>query len=95
VSIEQGAGGDEATSAIEIADESRRVDQRLLDGWMDARLRAALKELPAVYRTVLVMREIEGLSTKEVASITRVSEANVKTRVHRARLMLRRRLEHV
>ena len=95
VSIEQGAGGDDARNVIDVADESRRPDQRMLDGWMGARLRAALKELPAAYRTVLVMREIEGLSTKEVASITRVSEANVKTRLHRARLMLRRRLEHV
>ena len=42
---------------------------------------------------LMVMREIEGLSTKEVATITEVSEANVKTRLHRARLMLRRRLE--
>jgi RNA polymerase sigma-70 factor (ECF subfamily) len=95
VSIEQGAGGDGGRSVMEVADESRRVDQRMIDGWMDVRLRAALKELPAPYRIVLVMREIEGLSTKEVASITRVSEANVKTRLHRARLMLRRRLEHV
>jgi RNA polymerase sigma-70 factor (ECF subfamily) len=42
---------------------------------------------------IVVMREIEGLSTKEVAEATGFSEANVKTRLHRARLMLRRRLE--
>ena len=93
VSIEQSAGEDDRMSVSEVADESLRADQRMIDGWMDARLRAALKELPAPYRTVLVMREIEGLSTKEVATITEVSEANVKTRLHRARLMLRRRLE--
>jgi len=92
VSIEQSAGEDDRMSVSEVA-ESLRADQRMIDGWMDARLRAALKELPAPYRTVLVMREIEGLSTKEVATITEVSEANVKTRLHRARLMLRRRLE--
>jgi RNA polymerase sigma-70 factor (ECF subfamily) len=95
VSIEQGGKGDDGETAVDVADESRRADQQMIDGWMDARLRAALKELPAAYRTVLVMREIEGLSTKEVATITGVSEANVKTRLHRARLMLRRRLEYV
>jgi RNA polymerase sigma-70 factor, ECF subfamily len=95
VSIEQGASGHHGSSVIDVADESRRADQRMLDGWMDGRLRVALKELPAAYRTVLVMREIEGLSTKEVAIITKASEANVKTRLHRARLMLRRRLEDV
>jgi RNA polymerase sigma-70 factor (ECF subfamily) len=44
---------------------------------------------------VVVLREIEGLSTKEVAMVTGLSEANVKTRLHRARLMLRRQLEDV
>jgi RNA polymerase sigma-70 factor, ECF subfamily len=42
---------------------------------------------------VLIMREIEGLSTREVATVTGLSEANVKTRLHRARLLLRARLE--
>ena len=93
VSIEQGAEGGDGTTAIDVADASRPADQRMIDGWMDARLRAALKELPALHRTVLVMREMEGLSTREVATITGISEANVKTRLHRARLMLRHRLE--
>jgi RNA polymerase sigma-70 factor (ECF subfamily) len=35
------------------------------------------------------MREMEGLSTREVAVISGLSESNVKTRLHRARLMLR------
>jgi RNA polymerase sigma-70 factor (ECF subfamily) len=93
VSIEQRAEAGDDKTVIDVADESRPVDQRLIDGWMDARLRAALKELPASYRIVLVMREMEGLSTREVATVTGISEANVKTRLHRARLMLRHRLE--
>jgi len=93
VSIEQGTDRGGESTAIDVADESRPADQRMIDGWMDSRLRAALKELPALYRTVLVMRQIEGLSTKEVATITGISEANVKTRLHRARLLLRRGLE--
>jgi DNA-directed RNA polymerase specialized sigma24 family protein len=39
------------------------------------------------------MREMEGLSTRDVAEITGYSEANVKTRLHRAGLSLRRHLE--
>jgi RNA polymerase sigma-70 factor (ECF subfamily) len=62
---------------------------------VDVRLRKALKRLPPTYRFFVVMREIEGLSTIEVAAIAGVSEANVKTRLHRARLMLRKQLEHV
>jgi RNA polymerase sigma-70 factor (ECF subfamily) len=93
VSIEQGADAGDGTAAIDVADEARPADQRLIDGWMDARLRAALNNLPASYRMVLVMREMEELSTREVATITGISEANVKTRLHRARVMLRQRLE--
>jgi RNA polymerase sigma-70 factor (ECF subfamily) len=80
---------------VDVPDPSRAIDQRLVDAWVDGRLRQALTRLPPSYRMIVVMREIEGLSTKEVAAIAGVSEANVKTRLHRARLMLRKQLEHV
>ena len=60
----------------------RRVDRC-------AALRRALKALPPWYRMIVVMREMEGLSTREVAGVAGFSEANVKTRLHRARVMLR------
>jgi RNA polymerase sigma factor (sigma-70 family) len=80
---------------VDVADSSRPIDQQLIDGWMDGRLRQALKQLPPSYRMIVVMREIEGLPTKDVAAIAGVSESNVKTRLHRARLMLRKQLERV
>jgi RNA polymerase sigma-70 factor (ECF subfamily) len=95
VSVERGVETGDGTVHVDVADPSRSVDQRLMDGWMDGRLRQPLKRLPPSYRMIVVMREIEGLSTKEVAAIAGVSEANVKTRLHRARLMLRKQLEHV
>lgn len=94
VSVEQGIGAMDGTNApIDVADTTRPADQRLIDAGMDGRLRDALKKLPPSYRMIVVMREMEGLSTHEVATVTRLSEANVKTRLHRARLMLRRHLE--
>jgi RNA polymerase sigma-70 factor, ECF subfamily len=95
VSLDSRHDAADAAPVLEIADRSRRADERLIEGWMDARLRTALNTLPRVYRMIVVMREIEGLSTKEVATVTGFSEANVKTRLHRARLMLRQRLEKV
>lgn len=96
VSIEHGIEGrDGATAAVDVADDTRPVDEQLMDDWMDGRLRDALKKLPPEYRMIVVMREIEGLSTREVAAVTGYSEANVKTRLHRARLMLRRHVEGV
>ena len=94
VSLED-AGGVSDRALTTLADQSRRPDEQLISTWMDGRLRHALKTLPPSYRMIVVMREMEGLSTKEVAEITGFSEANVKTRLHRARLMLRRWLEAV
>ncbi len=52
-------------------------------------LKAALIKLPESYRTVFVMRDLEGLSVKETASMLKLSESNVKVRLMRARLFLR------
>ena len=95
VSLEQGVERTDGAIALDVADRSRPADERLIDGRRHGRLRAALRGLPPTYRMVVVLREIEGLSTKEVAMVTGLSEANVKTRLHRARLMLRRQLEDV
>jgi RNA polymerase sigma-70 factor (ECF subfamily) len=92
VSIEQGAGSDDESRPVEIEDRSRPADTQLVDAWIGERLRSALDRLPPAYRAIVVLREIEGLSTREVAAITRLSEANVKTRLHRARGMLRQYL---
>jgi RNA polymerase sigma-70 factor (ECF subfamily) len=51
--------------------------------------------LPRPYRVVVFLREMEGLSTREVAEILGVSEANVKTRLHRARMSLQQQLGDV
>ena len=48
-----------------------------------------ISALPEAYRLVLMMREVEGLSTSETAACLDVSEDVVKTRLHRARTMLR------
>jgi RNA polymerase sigma-70 factor (ECF subfamily) len=95
VPLDQPADDARERGAIHVADRSRPADQHLIDAWMGRRLRSALTSLPRPYRMIIVMREIEGLSTKEVAGITGMSEANVKTRLHRARLMLRRQLGNV
>jgi RNA polymerase sigma-70 factor (ECF subfamily) len=78
--------------AIEVEDRARAADDRLIDAWIGDRLRLALQHLPRSSRAIVVLREIEGLSTKEVASLMGISEANVKTRLHRARTLLRKEL---
>ena len=52
------------------------------------RLRKALGTLPGPYRAIVFLREMEGLSTREVAKVMGMTEDNVKTRLHRARVQL-------
>lgn len=55
-------------------------------------LHEAIQALPQKYRLVLVLRDMEGLTAKEVGSIMGLNERAVKSRLHRARLFVRKRL---
>ena len=56
-------------------------------------LSAAIEQLPDDYRAVVVLRDVEGLPHREIAETLGLTVVNVKMRVHRARLFLRKRLE--
>jgi RNA polymerase sigma-70 factor (ECF subfamily) len=93
-SIEQGATyADGEPTPLDVPDTRRPADQQLMNARLGERLRRALATLPPGYRVIVVLREMEGLSTREVATITGLSEATVKQRLHRARMMLRKSLE--
>ena len=55
-------------------------------------LRVAISQLSVPYRTALMLRDVEGLSTREAAEIAGVGEAAFKSRLHQARLMVRARV---
>lgn len=55
-------------------------------------LEQAIAKLPDDYRAVFVLRDIDGLSNKEVSEILTLSIPAIKSRLHRSRLMLRRKL---
>jgi len=56
-------------------------------------LETAIDALPQLYRTVFVLREVEDMSVAETADCLGITEESVKTRFHRARALLRGRLE--
>lgn len=58
-------------------------------------LEGAIRELPPELRIVLLLREVEGLSTREVAEVLDLGVSAVKMRLHRARMNLRHRLGEV
>lgn len=56
-------------------------------------LEESVRALPIEYRTPLILRDVEGLSTREAAEIMDLGEAAFKSRLHRARLAVRRALD--
>jgi RNA polymerase sigma-70 factor (ECF subfamily) len=80
-------------AGAEPAGRERTPESLAMNSSLRRSLRRALQALPPSYRTIVFLREMEGLSTKEVAKVMGLSEPNVKMRLHRARLFLRKQLE--
>jgi RNA polymerase sigma-70 factor (ECF subfamily) len=66
-----------------------RADEILDRQFLAEKARAVLARLPELYRDAFVLRDLEEMSTIEVAAVLGVEPATVRQRVHRARLMLR------
>ncbi|HSF16497.1 MAG TPA: RNA polymerase sigma factor [Vicinamibacteria bacterium] len=64
-------------------------EEETLTGELRVVLESSLDAIPEIYRSVFVLREVEGLDTMETAECLGVSEDTVKTRLHRARNLLR------
>jgi RNA polymerase sigma-70 factor (ECF subfamily) len=78
--------------ARQIADPSRGPDESLAGRQIEAALDEAIAGLEPMYREVLVLRDVEGLSAPEVAEVMGLSVEAVKSRLHRARTAVRERL---
>ncbi|MEZ5402758.1 MAG: sigma-70 family RNA polymerase sigma factor [Bryobacteraceae bacterium] len=78
---------------LEIADWRAVPEDQAITGQLAGILRRAVEELPEMYRSVLLLRDMEELSTAESAAILDVSEDVIKTRLHRARLAVRQKMD--
>jgi RNA polymerase sigma-70 factor (ECF subfamily) len=84
---------DEKGQHVEMAvDWSRRLKDPAIETELKSVLSAAIDALPTDHRTAFVLHDVEGLSNPEIAQTLRLNLGTVKSRVHRARLFLRRRL---
>jgi RNA polymerase sigma-70 factor, ECF subfamily len=73
-------------------DQHDLPDRQAWQAEMKEALDQAIRELPESYRPVILLRDVEELSTMETAEILDLSEDVVKTRLHRGRLLLRNKL---
>lgn len=89
VSIED---ADERETPVNIADWSPGPVEQLLSQELQRVMDEAIEALPAEFRQVFVLRDIEEMSNAEAAEILDLSVAAVKSRLHRARLKVRNRL---
>ena len=82
---------DESGQHAEVAvDWSRRLKDPAIEGELKSVLCAAIDKLPVEYRTTFLLHDVEGLSNPEIAETLHVNLATIKSRLHRARLYLRR-----
>jgi RNA polymerase sigma-70 factor (ECF subfamily) len=82
----------DAESRIE-AENAAGPEALALTGELRHALERAVSALPPLYRSVFLLREIEGLSTLETASSLEISTDLVKVRLHRGKALLRKHLE--
>lgn len=77
---------------LDMKSNERDPEQQAFDGEIKMLLKRAFDALSNDYRSVFMLREVEGLSIAETAECLEISEDNVKTRLHRARGQLQREL---
>lgn len=69
-------------------DRTERPDELAQSAEVQRLFRTALAQLPPIHREIIALREMEGLSGKDVAESLGISESAVKVRLHRARAMM-------
>jgi RNA polymerase sigma-70 factor, ECF subfamily len=86
-----GADGED-TPMDRVRSPEQSPEAQVYQGELAALIERAVSNLPDTFRGVFMLREVEGMSTEETAECLGLSEATVKTRLHRARVQLRRHI---
>lgn len=85
-------GDDLESKRVDVEDWSAVPDETYLRSQLWDRFNIALDRLPPIYRTPIVLRDIQGLSTEEASAVLKVKSQTLKSRLHRGRLVLREQL---
>ncbi len=81
---------------IQIEDKSTILPDRATDNSLyHEKIQKALKKVKPVYREVVILRDIQGLSYEEIAEVTKLSIGTVKSRINRGRKQLQKLLKNI
>ena len=83
------ASSDEASPLDAAGDPADGPEERALSNERSAAVQTAISRLPEDYRSIVVLRDIEGFEYEEIADILNIALGTVKSRLHRGRLLLR------
>jgi len=86
-------GEEEETTGLELPDEDTSVEKEVERRDIQEIVRREIEKIPSYYRTVLVLYDIEGFSYEEICQILQKPLGTVKSRLNRARQLLKQRLE--
>ncbi len=75
-----------------VSSNAPRSEQQVANRKLGELLEEAVDALPQIYRAAFMLRDVEGLSTSETAACLDITEQTAKTRLHRARVLLRNHL---
>ncbi|MFH5822211.1 RNA polymerase sigma factor SigE [Georgenia sp. AZ-5] len=84
----------ESTERLPSLHDAEEPERGFEHAHLDLDVQAALDSLPPRYRAAVVLCDIEGLSYEEIATTLGIKMGTVRSRIHRARAMLRDQLEH-
>src|SRR3989449_5566957 len=93
ISLDEPLGADDDIMPREVEDWGPSPEQRYAQTELQQILNKAIENLDPAYRTVFVLRDVEELSTEEAAALLGISVPAVKSRLLRARLKMRERLQ--
>lgn len=82
----------ELDNVMQLFTPSEQPDRQLANAQLRQLLEECIDELPIVFRTVFMLRAVEQCSVQATAEILAIPQATVKTRYHRARLLMQKRL---
>jgi RNA polymerase sigma-70 factor (ECF subfamily) len=86
---------DQSISCQKICRDLDNAELIFLKKELNNLLQKTIKKLPFVYKTVFILREVEGYSVAETANLLNISDINVRVRLTRAKVMLQKKLKYL